>query len=472
MPIWWGARSANDWLTIGIHTGAVRDAGNRQGRQITLVTRRINSIDAPARRVIRRLRLPFCAVLLLFSLVQLASAANDRTLSFHNINTGETTTVTYKSDGRYIATGMDQLNQVLRDWRRDEPTQMDPRLIDLVWEIYQQSGSRQPINIISAYRSSATNEMLRSNSNGVAQNSQHIQGKAMDFQLPDVSLTTLRNIALRMQIGGVGFYPTSGAPFIHVDTGSVRHWPRLGRTELASVFPDGHSLHIPSDGNPLPGYQEAQVAYQQRGDQVAALFGEPTDGDTTRLAALFDRGTPEPTAVTQAVAAAVAITPTLITSAPAPGPELPGVTVAMAEPTPEVLAFAPENTPDRDPLQILEQAPITTAALPSPVPQGFAAPAIQRRWYDPFANGVIPPSLVGSVLPFLSQTVTTRQAAFAQLTLPYVEASPEFLAKPDRIIEGGFLQPSTIASSTRFVIAAGTQPRLVDLTRLGAVAQR
>jgi len=448
----------------------VRDAGKRQERQITLVTRRIDAIYSPVQGAIRHLRLPLFVVLLCFLFVtaQFASAANERTLTFHSINTGETTTVTYMRDGRYSTEGMAQINYVLRDWRQDEPTQMDPRLIDLVWEIYQQSGSRQPINIISAYRSPATNDMLRANSNGVAQNSQHIRGKAMDFQLPDVSLTTLRNIALRMQIGGVGFYPTSGAPFIHVDTASVRHWPRLGRTELASVFPDGHTLHIPSDGNPLPGYQEAQVAYQERGDQVVALFGDPAVGETTRLAALFDRDTPEPTAVTQAVVAAATIAPTLITDAPAPRPELPGIAVGE----PEVLAFAPETTAERDALQILEQTLITIAALPVPVPPGFAVPTIQRRWYDPFANGVIPPSLVGSSLPFLSQTVTTRQADFAQLTLPYVEASPEFLAKPDRIIEGGFLQDGGAVSSARFLIAAETQPQLIDLTRLGAVAQR
>ncbi|MHA1560008.1 MAG: DUF882 domain-containing protein [Alphaproteobacteria bacterium] len=444
------------------------------GTQITLVTRRIDSIITPVQGALGHLRLPLSAVLLCFLIVnaQFASAASERTLTFHSVNTGETTSVTYMRDGRYSPEGMAQLNYVLRDWRQDEPTQMDPRLIDLVWEIYQQSGSRQPINIISAYRSPVTNEMLRSNSNGVAQNSQHIRGKAMDFQLPDVSLTKLRNIALRMQIGGVGFYPTSGAPFIHVDTGSVRHWPRLGRTELASVFPDGHTLHIPSDGNPLPGYQEAQLAYQERGDQVVALLGDPVIGETTRLAALFDRGTPEPTAVTQAVVAAATIAPTLITNAPVPRPELPGIIVAAPEPRAEVLAFAPETTADHDPLQILEQTPIVTAALLAPVPQGFAAPTIQRRWYDPFANGIIPPSLVGSNLPFLSQTVTTRQADFAQLTLPYVEASPEFLAKPDRIIEGGFLQDGETVSSARFVIAAETQPQLIDLTRLSAVAQR
>ncbi len=440
---------------------------------------------APSRGVLRRLRLPLSIVILCFSFAtaQFASAANERTLSFYNVNTGQTHTVTFKRNGQYIAEGLAQANYILRDWRQDEPTQMDPRLLDLVWELYQQTGSREPISIISAYRSPTTNEMLRSNSNGVAQNSQHIQGKAMDIQFPDVDLATLRAAALRMQIGGVGFYPGSGVPFVHVDTGSVRHWPRMTRNELAAVFPDGHSLHIPSDGTPLPGYNEAQVAYQQRGDEVVALFGVPSE-DNTRLAGLFDRDPAPAAAVAPAatpapVAVAATIAPTLFTTAPAPRPDLPGVTVIEPQPRADALAFAPETTPDHDPLQILTQQaepePVQTAALTTPAAvlnPGPMIPTIQRRWYDPIATAIIPPTRVGSTLPFLSQTTTTRQAAFVQLTLPYVDASPQFLAMPERVIEGGFLQPTVTASSSHFVIAEGVAPQMIDLTRLGTVALR
>lgn len=446
------------------------------------MTRR-NDLTGPLLRgFLRRLRLPLSVVILCFSfaLAQFASAANERTLTFHNIHTGETTSVTYKRNGQYLPQGLTQINYVLRDWRQDEPTQMDPRLIDLVWELYQQTGSREPINIISAYRSPTTNEMLRANSNGVAQNSQHLLGKAMDIQFPDVNLTTLRNAALRMQIGGVGFYPTSGAPFVHIDTGSVRHWPRLNRTELASVFPDGHSLHVPSDGSPLPGYNEAQVAYQARGDQVVALFGVPSD-DNTRLATLFNRDpapeTAAPAATPAPVTVAATIAPTLITTAPPRRPDLPGITVAEPQPRADALAFAPETTTDHDPLQMLTQqtGPVQTAALTTPaavLEPSPVTPMIQRRWYDPIATAIIPPTRVGSTLPFLSQTATTRQAAFVQLTLPYVDASPQFLAMPERVIEGGFLQPTLTASSSRFVIAESTRPQMIDLTRLGTVALR
>src|SRR5690606_24841248 len=158
---------------------------------------------------------------------------------------------------------------------------------------------------------------LRAQSTGVAQNSQHMYGNAIDIQIPGVDLTTLRNIALRMQIGGVGFYPTSGWPFVHIDTGSVRHWPALSRNELASIFPDGRTLYIPSNGVPLPGYDEAQAAHRARGDQVVALFSVPGTQPPTQLAA---------TPPAQPVVVAAALPPTLIVAPPSPRPNA-GVTV-------------------------------------------------------------------------------------------------------------------------------------------------
>ncbi len=121
--------------------------------------------------------------------------------------------------------------------------------------------------------------MLRRRSKGVAQNSLHMQGKAMDFFIPDVPLSKLREIGLRMQLGGVGFYPTSGSPFVHMDTGSVRHWPRMTRQQLVRVFPNGNTLHVPSDGKPLPGYAKALAAYKARkagltSDTRVASFGD------------------------------------------------------------------------------------------------------------------------------------------------------------------------------------------------------
>ena len=190
------------------------------------------------------------------------AAAETRSLKLYFIHTKERAEITYKVNGKYVDAGLRKINRLLRDWRRDEPTKMDPHLLDLVWEVYQRSGSKEYINVISAYRSPATNAMLRKRSNGVAKNSQHMLGKAMDFFLPDVQLSNLREIGLRVGRGGVGYYPTSGSPFVHMDTGSVRHWPRMSRQQLVKVFPDGKTMHIPSDGKPLAGYQIALANYK------------------------------------------------------------------------------------------------------------------------------------------------------------------------------------------------------------------
>lgn len=191
-----------------------------------------------------------------------AASAETRSLKLYFIHTKERAEITYWRNGRYLSSGLDQINRFLRDWRRNEPTTMDPRLIDLLWEVNRTAGGRDYIHIISAYRSPATNSMLRSRSNGVAKNSQHTLGKAIDFFIPGVSLSRLRAAALRLQQGGVGFYPSSGSPFVHIDVGSVRHWPRMNRSELLALFPDGRTAHIPSDGKPLAGYNQALASIE------------------------------------------------------------------------------------------------------------------------------------------------------------------------------------------------------------------
>lgn len=192
------------------------------------------------------------------------ASAETRALRIQHLHTGEKAEIVFKRNGRYDQAGLKKINFMLRDWRRNEPTRMDPRLLDLVWQAYRASGSTSYIHVVSAYRSPATNAMLRGRSKGVARESQHMVGRAMDFFLPDVPLKKLRDIGLRMQGGGVGYYPTSGSPFIHMDVGNVRHWPGIGRQELARVFPNGNTLHVPSDGRPLPGYDQALAAYTSR----------------------------------------------------------------------------------------------------------------------------------------------------------------------------------------------------------------
>jgi uncharacterized protein YcbK (DUF882 family) len=205
------------------------------------------------------------ALLLASQSWQSAVASGDtRTISFHHVHTGEDLTVTYVRDGRYDPDALKKIDHELRDWRRNEEIHMDPRLIDAVWQAYHDVGATGPIQVVCGYRSPATNSMLRRRSRGVAKFSQHMLGRAMDFYLPGVPLEKLREAGLRLQRGGVGFYPTSGSPFVHMDVGNVRHWPRMTRAQLARVFPDGRTVHIPSDGHPLPGYALALADIQRR----------------------------------------------------------------------------------------------------------------------------------------------------------------------------------------------------------------
>jgi len=204
-----------------------------------------------------------------------------RSLKIYFVHTRERDNVVFKKNGRYVRSGLKRLNYLLRDWRRNEPANMDPRLFDLVWQIYQLSGSKDYIYAVSGYRSPQTNAMLRlaSPAGTVAQHSRHMEGQAMDFYLPDVNPAYLRAVALKLQGGGIGYYPASASPFVHVDVGRVRHWPRMSRQALAALFPDGKSLHVPNDGRPLAHYQEAAADYKQRGAAAMpvlssrALFG-------------------------------------------------------------------------------------------------------------------------------------------------------------------------------------------------------
>jgi len=198
--------------------------------------------------------------------LQNAVAEGDtRTIAMHHLHTGEDITVTFKRDGRYDAGALDKLNWFLRDWRKSESTHMDPHLIDLVWEVQRETGASEPVQIVCGYRSPATNAMLRHRSSGVARFSQHMLGHAMDFYIPGVPLEKLREYGLRLQRGGVGFYPESGSPFVHMDTGGIRMWPRMTREQLVRVFPDGRTVHIPADGRPLSGYALALTEIRRRG---------------------------------------------------------------------------------------------------------------------------------------------------------------------------------------------------------------
>ena len=226
-----------------------------------------------------------------------AAQAETRYLKFYHLHTHEKGVFPYKVNGRYDSSELKKINYILRDWRKNQAVTIDPQLLDLIWEAYRQSGSNGYINVICGYRSPATNNMLRSRSSGVAQKSQHTLGKALDFYIPGVPLKKMREIGLRMQVGGVGYYPTSGSPFVHFDVGRARHWPRMSRSQLLAVFPHGNTVHVPSDGKPLPGYQQALASYKQRRGaadiQVANAGGRSSGGGKTLLSFLFGGGSDE-----------------------------------------------------------------------------------------------------------------------------------------------------------------------------------
>ena len=311
----------------------------------------------------RGLRAGVAAAALLAALgaVQMVTAqSGERTISLYNIHSKETVTVVYKRGGKYVEAGLERVNHVMRDWRRNETTKMDPELVDLIWEMHHELGSKEPVHIISGYRSRATNDQLRKTVGGQASESRHILGKAADVHFPDVPLKSMRYSALVREKGGVGYYPTSALPFVHVDTDRVRAWPRLPRYELALLFPSGATKHAPADGGPITkeDVRVAQGTYRDLAVQVAAFHGSRSGGPKLPLAV--------------ATATPPTVEPRLI-AAPKP--------IAAAAPT-----ITAPSASDRAKLSEL-------AALASAAPQLLVGPQPARRPQPALA------SLTGSSLP-------------------------------------------------------------------------
>ena len=150
------------------------------------------------------------------------SPAGERTLAFYNTHTDEKLKATYFRGNGFDKGAIKDINFILRDFRTGDIHNMDLQLLDLLTELHRRTGSKQPFQIISGYRSPKTNATLAAESNGVAKHSMHLEGKAIDIRLADVNLRDLRNTAVGMKRGGVGIYPASN--FVHVDTGRVRTW--------------------------------------------------------------------------------------------------------------------------------------------------------------------------------------------------------------------------------------------------------
>jgi uncharacterized protein YcbK (DUF882 family) len=143
-----------------------------------------------------------------------------RSLSLLNVNSTETITVTYWSDGAYHRDALDRLNKFLRDSQSGDQTEMDPLVFDVLWHTMQQTGYGGTVEVLSAFRSPEHNAWLASVSRGVARDSQHMNGNALDVRFPGMPVFKMRQAARSLQMGGVGFYPRSG--FVHLDTGPVQ----------------------------------------------------------------------------------------------------------------------------------------------------------------------------------------------------------------------------------------------------------
>jgi uncharacterized protein YcbK (DUF882 family) len=294
-----------------------------------------------------------------------AAFGSTRTISFYHIHTKETLTITYKRDGKYDKDALKQIDWVMRDWRQNKAIEMDPKAIDLLWEMHTELGSKEPIHIICGYRSETTNNMLRRTVGGQAKKSKHMTGQAIDATFPDVPLKQLRWSAAIREVGGIGYYPTSGVPFVHVDTGAVRAWPRLPRSELALLFPSGKTKHHPADGGDLT---KDDVRRARANTEVAA-----------QVAAYFERRNRQKTETEIALAE---------TGVDASAPVLRGAPTPVARPAPEgrvatlMESDAIEATPIVAPPPRLAQAP-RPVARPSDVDRGRLSQLVTLASLDP-----------------------------------------------------------------------------------------
>lgn len=310
-------------------------------------------------------------------------AGDDRTISFYHIHTKETLTILYKKDGRFVPEAMEKISWILRDWRVNKATTMDPNTVDIIWEMHRELGSQQPVNIISGYRSPATNEMLRRTRGGQAKQSQHMTGKAIDISFPDVPLKRMRYSAMIRERGGVGYYPTSGIPFVHVDTSRVRHWPRMPRDELAILFPSGRSKH----GSVSPA--EVRAARERRKDlvQEVAQFMALHNGEKRAVQ----------------VAAATMPTPKMVVAQLPPPPQPTPAVRPLVEHRRMAVGAPPERSANIAP----ERTAVSVAALPREAkPSQLSQVALTRDAVAPQPRDAVdakplvaPPKLVGAPKP-------------------------------------------------------------------------
>ena len=152
----------------------------------------------------------------------LKGAGDSRSLSLVNDKTGESLNTVYWAEGEYIPDALEAVNHILRDWREDRVYEMDPRALDILSATHHLLDCSEPFQVVSGYRSRKTNNMLRRRSRGVAKNSYHIKGMAVDIALKTRSVRQISRAGLSLGAGGIGKY--SRSQFVHLDSGPVRKW--------------------------------------------------------------------------------------------------------------------------------------------------------------------------------------------------------------------------------------------------------
>ena len=422
-------------------------------------------------------RCGLAALLILFGCesLQNATAEGDtRTLSFHHIHTNEDITVTYKVNGRYDEEALKKINWVMRDWRKDEPIKMDPHAIDVLWEVHREVGATEPIWIICGYRSPATNSMLRRRSSGVAQFSQHTLGKAIDFYIPGVPLEELRAAGLRAERGGVGFYPSSN--FVHLDTGSVRHWPRMPEAQLARVMSKGPLTRFAGNDRPtrtaaakLPnpvqsltrliggGRDEAEDAETAATTTATATAGNRAPRRSLRLSRRSESRGRQARPVGGRTDAAEACAPW----SPASSPSRRRPTAAGAAPA--------AADPDGEPGKILagrhHQRTRLLHGMLTDVPRLRPTPVARRPGADPVATGSLAPwpmpeRLASNVLAYAPTTVPAAIARPTPANLGSARVAPTLPPDTTVAVKRSGDRPSVVASSapTAAAIAGNVKP--------------
>ncbi len=351
-----------------------------------------------------------CLLLFAPSVTESARANGDtRTIYLYHAHTGESIDATYRVDGRYDPDVLKKLNWFLRDWRRNEQTNMDPRLFDAVWEAYRGAGATDRITVLCGYRSPETNAMLRRRSRAVAEHSQHILGKAMDTTMHGMSMEHVRESAARLQMGGVGYYGDTN--FVHIDVGGVRMWPRMTYAQLMRLFPDGKTVHIASDGRTLPGYDEARAELAANGTEVAMLPPSQHSGIGTFFAWLFGKGNSgddEDNAATEQQQPAPAPVQVAAAQAPAGAPAASAPT-ASAE---AMQADATGSIPDRSGAAV---APEAAAAAPDTETASIDMPLPPQRPDDTAADMPLPPQRPDDLVASADVPLPPERPAF-QLT--------------------------------------------------------